>query len=128
MTLAALILGSVIFIEGFLFLELGKQPRAILAVARDALRVLGDAHRGDDEKERCARRASRLLLAATGAMVLKLAAIAAALLLFFAGTARLFPESGAGLVAALTSPFALVLVTVAAAGYVWVRNALLRQV
>jgi hypothetical protein len=118
----------VIFVEAFLFLELGKQARGILATTRVTLAILTDAQRSDEEKESTARRAAGALLAMTATVVLKLAAIAAVLAGFFAGAVRLFPEREAGFTAALTSPAAIVLLTVVAAGYVWTRNAILRQV
>ncbi|HET8697466.1 MAG TPA: hypothetical protein VFO94_08275 [Gammaproteobacteria bacterium] len=128
MILAALALSCVIFVEAFLFLELGKQARGILATTKVTVAILTDAQRSDEEKESTARRAAGALLAMTAAVLLKLAAIAAILALFFAGAVRLFPESEAALTAALTSPAAIVLLTVVAGVYVWTRNALLRQI
>jgi uncharacterized membrane protein len=128
MTLAALAVSCVIFVEAFLFLELGKQARGILATTQVTLAILTDAQRSDEDKESTARRAAGALLAMSAAVVLKLAVIAAVLVAFFAGAVRLFPEREAALTAALTSPAGIVLLTLVAAGYVWTRNAILRQI
>lgn len=128
MTVLALALGCIIFIEAFLFLELGKEARGILVNARDALRVLTDAARSDAEKESCARRVSRLILKMTVALVLKLAAIAAALFMLFAGAALVSPQSKAGIAGALTSLPVIVLLTMASVCYLSTRNAIKRQI
>jgi hypothetical protein len=128
MTVAALALGCIIFIEAFLFLELGKQARGILVNAREALRVLADPERSDEEKESCARRASRVILKITVAVVLKLAAIAVVLFALFAGAALISPQSKAGIAAALASPAVIVLLTLAGVCYVSTRNAIKRQI
>ena len=128
MTLAALALSCVIFVEAFLFLELGKQARGILATTQVTLAILADGQRSDEEKESTARRAAGALLGMTAAVLLKLALIAAILGAFFAGAVQLFPASEAALMAAFTSPSVMVLLTFVAAGYVWARNAILRQI
>ena len=126
MIIATLIVGTIICIEAFFFLRLDKQVRGVLAIANDALSVLGDGRLPDEQKESCARRAARLILKMTTAAVLKLAAIAGALYALFLGAAWAQPSSAAGILAALTSPAVLVAVTLVAFGYVWMRNALLR--
>ena|SRR5688572_3413252 len=126
MSVAALILSSIIFVEAFLFLGLGKQARGVFIIARDAMSVLGDARLGDDEKESCARRASGLILKMTAVVVLKLAAIGGVLVALFLGAAKLFPDSADDLFAAFASPIVLAVVTVVAVGWVWMRNALRR--
>jgi hypothetical protein len=130
MILAALVLtlSCVVFIESFLFLELGKQARGILASARDALRTMTDAQRSDEEKELCTRRAALAILTMTGAAVLKLAAIAAVLAALFWGFVLISPESEADLTAALVSPAVIASLTLAGVCYVWARNAILRQI
>ena len=102
-----------------------RQARAVVAISRDAFCVLADRRLGDDEKEACARRASRLILKATSLIVLKLAAIAVAMYAVFVGVAWIHPSSAASLFAALASPLVLVSVTAVACGYAWVRNAIL---
>ena len=42
MSVAALILSSLIFVEAFFFLRLDKQARAVLGIARDSMSVLAD--------------------------------------------------------------------------------------
>lgn len=128
MIAATLLLCCILFIEAFLFLELGKQAREILASTRDTLRTLADSERTDDEKERCARRAARLMTTTTVIIILKLAAIGAVLAGVFLGAAALAPESKPGLIAALGSPAVAVALTLAGIAYVWMRNALLRQI
>ncbi|HXT14153.1 MAG TPA: hypothetical protein VN706_00900 [Gemmatimonadaceae bacterium] len=125
MSVAALILSSVIFVEAFFQLRLDRQTRAVIAISRDAFGALSDERLGDDEKEACARRASRLILKATSLIVLKLAAIAVVLYAIFLGVAWIHPSSAASLFAALTSPVVLVSVTAVSCGYAWVRNAIL---
>jgi hypothetical protein len=126
MSVAALILSSIIFVEAFFFLGLGKQARGVFAIARDAMSVLADRRLGDEEKESCARRASGLILKMTAIVVLKLAAIGGVLFAFFLGAAKLFPASAEDLFAALASPIVLAVVTLAAVGWVWMRNAIRR--
>lgn len=125
MSVAALILSSLIFVEAFFFLRLDRQARAVLGIARDSMSVLADARFSDADKEACARRASRLVLKATAVMVLKLAAIAAVLYAVFLGITWIHPSSAAGLLAALASPLVILAVTLVAFGYVWMRNAIL---
>lgn len=125
MSVAALILSSLIFVEAFFLLRLDRQARAVVAISRDAFCVLADGRLGDDEKEACARRASRLILKTTSLIVLKLAAIAVVMYAIFVGVAWIHPSSAASLFAALTSPLVLASVTAVACGYVWVRNAIL---
>src|SRR5262245_8322517 len=127
MVIAALVISCIIFIESFLFLELGKQARGIVASARDALRALADAGRSDEEKESSARRTSRLLFTMTAAIVVKLAAIAGVLYVVLAGAVLISPQSEQSLSAALTSPTTIALLTLGAAFYAWMRNAIVRQ-
>jgi hypothetical protein len=126
MGVAALTLSSIIFVEAFLFLRLDRQARGVFVIARDAMSVLGDGGRGDEEKESCARQASRLILTMTAIVVLKLAAICGVLYALFLGTAALSPETGDGLLAALASPIVLAILTLVAVGWVWMRNAIRR--
>ena len=126
MSVAALILSSIIFVEAFFFLGLGKQTRGVFAIARDAMTVLADRRLGDEEKEWCARRASGLILKMTAVVVLKLAAIGGVLLALFFGVVKLFPASAEDLVAAVASPLVLAVVTLVAIGWVWMRNAIRR--
>ena len=126
MSVAALIFGSIIFVEAFFFLGLGKQARGVFAIARDAMSVLADGRLGDEEKESCARRASGLILKMTAVVVLKLAAIGGVLFALFLGMTRLFPATAQDLFAALTSPVMLAVVTLVAIGWVWMRNAIRR--
>ena len=124
MSVAALILSSLVFVEAFFLLRLDKQARAVVAISRDAFYVLADGRLGDDDKEACARRASFLILKTTSLMVVKLVAIAAVMYAIFAGVAWVHPSSAARLFAALASPLVLVSVTAVACGYGWVRNAI----
>ena len=126
MSVAALILSSLVFVEAFFLLRLDRQARAVVAISRDAFCVLADGRLGDDQKEACARRASRLILKVTSLIVLKLGGIAVAMYAIFVGVAWIHPASAASLFAALASPLVLVSVTAVACGYVWVRNAILR--
>ena len=125
MSVAALILSSLIFVEAFFLLRLDRQTRAVVAISRDAFAVLADGRLGDDEKEACARRASRLILKETSLIVLKLAALAVFLYAIFLGVAWIRPSSAASLLAAFASPLVLVSVTAVACGYGWMRNAIL---
>ena len=124
MSVAALILSSLIFVEAFFLLRLDRQARAVVAISRDAFYVLADGRLGDDDKEACARRASFLILKTTSLMVVKLVAIAALMYAIFVGVAWVHPSSAARLFAALASPSVLVSVTAVACGYGWVRNAI----
>jgi hypothetical protein len=126
MSVAALILGSIIFVEAFLFLRLDRQARGVFVVARDAIGVLADGRLRDEEKESCARRAARLMMTMTAVVVLKLAAIGGVLYALFVGTAWLFPASAERIFAALASPIVLLAVTLVTLGWLWVRNALRR--
>jgi hypothetical protein len=125
MSVATLILSSLIFVEAFFLLRLDRQARAVVAISRDAFYVLADGRLGDDEKEACARRASLLILKSTSLIVLKLAAIAVVMYAIFVGVTWIHLSSAASLFAALTSPLVLVSVTAVACGYGWVRNAIL---
>jgi hypothetical protein len=126
MILAALLLTCVVLIESFLFLQLGKQARGILAATSDALSVLGNAKVSDDDKERCTRHAARVVLTMTAMFTLKLAAIGGVLAIVFFGVASISADGGAALLAALVSPTVIVALTLAATCYLWVRNAILR--
>jgi hypothetical protein len=126
MLIAALIVGTIICIEAFLFLRLDFEARGVIAVARGALAVLADRRLSDEQKESCARRAVPLILKMTTVAVLKLAAIAGALYVLYLGAAWAHPPSASRIVAALTSPLTLMAMTLAASAYVWMRNAILR--
>jgi len=126
MSVAALILSSIVFVEAFLFLKLDRQARGVFVIARDALSVLADGRLADEQKESCARRAARLILTLTAVVVLKLAAIGGVLYALFVGTAWLFPASAERIFATLTSPIVLVVLTLVTLGWLWVRNALRR--
>src|SRR5688500_8791392 len=104
MILAALLLTCVVLIESFLFLQLGKQARGILAATSAALSVLRDAKVSDDDKERCTRSAARVVLTMTAVFTLKLAAIAGVLFIVFFGVASFSADGAAALLAALMSP------------------------
>jgi hypothetical protein len=127
MILAALVVCSILLIEAFLLLELGKQTRGILAHARSALRTLGDRDRSDHEKELCARLASRLILTQTALLTSKLLAIAIVLGLVLAGAVLASRDSEPDLAAALASPVVIVALTLVAVGYAWARNAIVKQ-
>jgi hypothetical protein len=124
MGVAALILSSIIFVEAFFFLRLDRQAKGVFVIARDAMSVLADGRLGDDEKESCARRASRLILKMTAVVVFKLAAIVAVLSGLFLGAAWLFPASAERLFAALTSPLVLGVVALVTVGWAWMRHAI----
>lgn len=126
MSVAALILSSIVFVEAFLFLKLDRQARGVFVIARDAMTVLADGRLGDEQKESCARRAARLILTMSAIVALKLAAIGGVLYALFAGTAWLFPASAERIFAALASPVVLVVVTLVTLGWLCVRNALRR--
>jgi hypothetical protein len=126
MILAALLLSCVVLVESFLFLQLDKQARGILATTRDALNVLRDARINDDDKERCTRLAARAILTMTAIFTLKLAAIVGVLCALFFGVAAISSDGAAALLAALVSPTVIVALTLAATCYVWIRNAILR--
>jgi hypothetical protein len=125
MILGALLLRCVVLIEAFLFLQLDRQVRGIFATTRDALYVLGDAKVSDDDKEHCTRLAARVILKMTAIFTLKLAAIVVVLCAVFFGIAAISSASAAALLAALVSPTVIVALTLAAMGYVWIRNAVL---
>ena len=125
MSVATLIVTSLILVEAFFFLRLDEQARAALRTARDAAGVLADRHISDDEKESCARKASRLVFKLTAVLTLKLIILAVVLYAIFLGVAWIHPPSAASLLAALTSPLVLASVTLIALVYVRMRNAIL---
>jgi hypothetical protein len=126
MILAALVLSCIVLVESFLFLQLDKQVRGILATTRDALHTLGDAKTSDDDKEHATRLAARVILKMTVVFTLKLAAIIGVLGAFLFGTAAISPTGASAVVEALASPTVIVALTLAATCYVWIRNAILR--
>ena len=123
---AALVLSCIVLVESFLFLQLDKQVRGILATTRDALHTLGDAKASDDDKEHATRLAARVILKMTVVFTLKLAAIIGVLGAFLFGTAAISPSGASAVLEALVSPTVIVALTLAATCYVWIRNAILR--
>lgn len=125
MIFVILLLASILFIESFLLLGLGRETRGLVHEARTALRALGDGWLSDHEKETLARAAARRIFGATARCVLKLSLIVAALAALLAMAALASPAVGEGVTAALSSPGMIVALTLAAGGYGWLRSAIL---
>jgi hypothetical protein len=126
MTYVVLLVFSIIFIESFLFLDLGVQARRIVSVARESFRVIGSQAHTDLQKEQHLRRASRAVSGATAVLALKFAAITAGLGLAFAAITLMHPDTGQRLLAMVSSPMDVAVVTVAACAYGWLRHAIHR--
>jgi hypothetical protein len=127
MTYVVLFVFCIVFIELSSILNVREQAADMLRRSRDAAKVLASSEMHDDAKEAFVRRASLAMLRATAALTLKLAAIAAALLATYLAMISLFPALEAGLLQSFASPTAIIGATAAAAGYVWVRNVVVKQ-
>lgn len=120
-------LACVTFIELFLFLDLRSQARAIVAGSHEAFGVLTASGLGDDEKETYVRSASLQLFRSTAAFTMKLLLIGAVLYGGYRSTIALFPGREASLARDLVSPGVVLTTTIAALCYIWMRNAVRRQ-
>jgi hypothetical protein len=128
MTVAVLLLAGIVFIESFLFLELAIQARAIAFHVQRALRVLGDRMRSDDEKEKYMRASSRAIFTATLVLIAKIAAITAVFAVALGLVSLVRPEIAGHLIDVSSSPSVIVLLSIFALSYVWLRHALFRRV
>lgn len=126
MSLALLLLFSIVFIESFLFLDLGSRARSIAGSARDALGKLRNTMLSDAEKEAIARKSARRIFAGTCSFLLRLSLILVALAAALFVADALDPAIGEELRSALASPPILAVLTVFAIAYGYVRAALLR--
>lgn len=127
MSYVFLFFACVVFIELFLFLDLRKQAGTMLNRCREAVRTLAASDLSDDEKEAYVRRTSLVMLKATGTFTLKFLLIAAVLYAGYLAALSAFPALEQALLPSLVSPAAIVTLTIAAACYVWARNAVVRQ-
>ena len=123
----ALPLFGVLFLELFLLLGVVKTGKSIASVTRESLRVLGSSDYDDDAKERYARRSSLVLFRCTGMIVLKFVAIATGLCALYLLLVTVDPELRDRLLASFTSLRLIALMTIGAAAYAWVRNAVIKQ-
>ena len=117
----------VVFLELFLLLKLGPEAMSILNRSREGARVFTDASLDDDQKEAFMRRASVEMLKATGRLVLKIAAIGAALYLAYLLIVALVPTSREAIVAGFTSISVIAILTVATVVYAWARNVISKK-
>lgn len=124
----ALLFGScVVFVELFQILRLPEHARALVADAREGMLALGRAGLSDEAKEAYMRAASASVLRATVLLALKLLIIGAVLYALYAAAVLAQPALESELARSLVSPRVIALLTLVAACYVLLRNAVLKQ-
>jgi hypothetical protein len=126
MSFGMLVLASIVFIESFLFLDLGRKAGNIARTAQGAMHGLRDRGLDDDEKEAIARAAARRIFAATAVFLLQFGLVAGIIGAGVLGLAALSPAVGRELLAELSSPLALTALTAIAVGYGCMRGWILR--
>jgi hypothetical protein len=122
-----LILSCVVFLELFRLLRLRTETTAIVARSRDAMRVMLAKDISDDDKEAFMRRASLAMLKATATFTLKLLGVFAVLYAIFVAAVAVIPDLERPLLDSLVSPRIILILTIAAVWYAWLRNAVLKQ-
>lgn len=127
MIYALLILSCVVFLELFRFLRLRKETAAIVARSREAMRVMLAKDISDDDKEAFTRRASLAMLKVTATFTLKLLGMFAVLFAIFVAAIALRPDLERPLLDSLVSPRIILILTIAAVSYAWLRNAVVKQ-
>lgn len=126
MIYASLAIFCVAFVELFLFLNIRKDIALLASTAQESLRVLSSSKMTDDEKEALVRRASLDLFKATGLFTTKVIAIFVVLyfiyFLFIGASPDLEPE----LLQSFVSPLAILITSIVAMCYAWVRNVIFK--
>lgn len=126
MIYAIAILFGIVFFELVVRLDLRRDVMRILEVSRSSLDMLR-SQSSDAEKEAAMRSASVRMFAATGMLLLKFMAVAAALLLLYALVVTIAPGRREALDASFVSPVGIAVITVATLAYGWVRHAVLER-
>ncbi len=121
------LLGScIVFIEMFIVLDLKREAMSFVARSRAAMRVVMSAELDDDEKEALVRRASIEMFKATFLFSLKFLFIVLVLYTMYWLIVTVFPELRDPILGSIVSPIVIIVLTLAAAAYVWARNVLLK--
>lgn len=126
MIYASLAIFCVVFVELFLFLDIRKDVARLASTAQESLRVLASAKMTDDEKEALVRRASLDLFKATGLFTVKVIAIVAVLYLVYSLFIVALPDLEPELLQSFVSPLAILITSIVAMGYAWLRNVILK--
>ena len=127
MIYAYLVASSIVFVELFIFLNIRASAIAIVAQSRDSMAVLTSREMSDEEKEPLVRRASLNIFVATLVFLVKFLFIAAALFGIYWALVAIFPELHNQIVTSLVSPIVVLVLTVIALLYAWVRNVVLEK-
>jgi len=125
-TYALGLLFGIVFFELAIRLDLRREVMQILGGSRESLSMLR-SQSSDAEKEAAMRTASVRMFAATGMLLLKFLAVAAALVLLYYLIVTIAPGRRAALDASFVSPVGIAFITVATLAYGWVRHAVLER-
>ena len=103
-----------------------SEAMGFVARSRAAMRVVMSAELDDDEKEALVRRASLEMFKATFLFSLKFLLIVVVLYTMYWLIVTVFPELRDPILGSIVSPIVIIVLTLAAAAYVWARNVLLK--
>ncbi|MCC7258470.1 MAG: hypothetical protein IT486_08855 [Gammaproteobacteria bacterium] len=127
MTWIYLATSCLLFIELWFLLGLGRDTEGILARSHEAMKMFAAADVDDAAKETYMRRAAAGMLGATLTLAAKFLVIGLVLYALYALVIAAFPDLRAPILGSFTSPFVVIVLTVAAFAYVRVRHAILRR-
>lgn len=110
------------FVELFILLNLAGNVHSVVELSREAVGVLLSTHMDDDDKEVVMRRKSVELFKATFLFVAKLLSVFLILYAIYFVIEQISSETGQAILDGFQSLSILLILTVAAMGYVWLRN------
>lgn len=126
MIYASLTIFCIVFVELFLFLNIRKDIALVASTAQESLRVLASAKMTDDAKEAFVRRASLALFKATGFFAAKVIAILFTLYFIYFLFIVASPGLEQDLLRSFVSPMVILITSIVAMCYAWVRNVILK--
>ena len=127
MIYAVLLLISFLFIEFFVLLRMRKTALSIVTLSQRAIGVVFSKDLSDDQKEVLIRQASVEMFKTTFKFFIKLISIVLGLYLAYMLLAKVLPFSETAFVESLYSVKVIILVTLAAMAYVWLRNVIFQR-
>lgn len=126
MIYASLTIFCVVFVELFLFLDIRKDIALVASTARKSLGVLASSEMADDAKEAFVRHASLDIFRTTGIFATKVIAIFVVLYFIYVLFIVASPDLEQDLLQSFVSPMVILITSIVAMCYVWVRNVILK--
>lgn len=127
MIYAVLLVISFLFIEFFVLLRMRETALSIVTLSHRAMGVVFSKELSDAQKEVMIRQASFEMLKTTFKFVIKFMSIVLGLYLAYLLLAKILPFSEAAFVESIYSVKVIILVTLVAMTYVWLRNVIIQR-